>query len=221
MRFLLFILLFCLTLFAQTQGIVEISKAVFNNIQITRYNHKSHIDEAKGEYILDCSSFVVLLLKKVSPLALASLTIDKTHTHARAKNFYDFFHSLANKEQKGGWIGIKKMREVEAGDIIAWKYDPSLAKKDTGHVVVVLEKPVNEEDGLYRIKVMDASKGKHANDTRVRGTDGVGMGEMWFRVDTSDKPIALHWSDKAKKPSYHAIAMGRVAENEFTYCAFL
>lgn len=210
MRLIIIFLFFCLTLLAENSRLFDTSKAVFDNVRITRYEHKKQIDEKQGIYIFDCSSFICFLLQKVSPEALAVLPIDKGHSHARAKNFYAFLILLQDKEVKSGWMRISSMDAIEVGDIIAWEFDASLGRNNTGHVVIVSHKPIKEENGIYRIAVMDSSNGKHAYDTRLKGTSGLGEGVMWFRTDAQDRPIALHWSDKTKKPTIHAIAMGRV-----------
>ena len=87
-----------------------------------------------------------------------------------------------------------------------------MQKKDTGHVVIVSQKPVQEESHLFRIRVIDASKGKHANDTREEGIDGIGSGDMWFSINDNGSPIGLYWSSKEKKESQYPIAMGRVLQ---------
>jgi len=148
---------------AYSSEIFQEAQKIFETMKTTHYEHKTVIDENKGLYIVDCSVFVCHVLKKISPLALSSLPIDKSHTHARAKNFYDYFKSLQNGTSSNRhWMAVLSMKELEKGDIIAWKYDPTLQKKDTGHVVIVHERPVFEVPNLYRIRVMDASKGKHA-----------------------------------------------------------
>lgn len=184
---------------------------VLTSMQHTRYEHKAFIDERSGVYHVDCSAFVGFLLQKVSPHAYNALKIDKGHTRPRAQNFYDFLAVLNEGEKKEGWQGIQRINALEKFDIIAWKYDPSLGKKDTGHVVIVYEKPIKEADGRYRVRVLDASKGTHANDSRAQKSEGgIGEGVMWFRVDEEGKPLGLYWSDRSKSMSRHQISMGRV-----------
>lgn len=213
MKFFAVAVFFISFLFASTAYASEIfqeAQKIFKTMQTTHYEHQTVIDESKGVYIVDCSAFVCYILKKVSPLAHSSLPVDKNHTHARAKNFYDYFKSLqSGTASNSHWMAILTIKELERGDIVSWKYDPSLQKKDTGHVVIVHEKPVLEAGNLYRVRIIDASKGKHANDSRGKEADGIGIGEMWFRVDEKNAPIGLHWSSKEKRESNHPIAMAR------------
>lgn len=206
---------FCYLIFGVTWSYGAVSDEVFQEAQRilqthkeTHYDHKTLIDETRGYYRVDCSSFVSYVLHKKAPLALSLLPIDAKHTRSRAQNYYDYFKNL--EAPNSHWMAVKTVVELERGDVIAWKYDPLLQKKDTGHVVIVSEKPLQEESHLYRIRVIDASKGKHANDTRAEGNDGIGSGDMWFRVDKNGVPIGLYWSSKEKKESQHPIAIGRV-----------
>lgn len=206
-------LLLCsaMTLFSQEKTFLESSEIFLEALRSSHYQHKIAIDEENHSYGLDCSAFVGLLLQRSAPTAYASLPIDPPHKRPRAKNFYAFLTDLSEGEEKGGWGALKKMEQLQKGDVIAWKYALNLGKKDTGHVVIVYEKPLKEEEELYKVLVLDSSKGMHANDTRMgKPEGGIGMGTMWFKVDENDKPIGLFWSDKRKKMSEHAIAMGRV-----------
>lgn len=193
---------------------MDIAHETLLNVRQTQYNHKPFIDERKGIYVVDCSSFVGFLLQKVSVQSYQALSIDKGHTRPRAQNFYDFLVSLRAGENRKGWLGIKTMASVKKGDIIAWKYDKSLDKvdkKDTGHVVIVYETPKKEPDGRYKVVVLDASKGTHANDSRAgKKEGGIGVGTMWFKVDKEGKPVGLYWSERSHALSEHAMAMGRV-----------
>lgn len=187
----------------------EEASSTLKTYQQSRYSHQTMIDEQKGIYNVDCSAFVGYILQKKAPLALEALPIDSGYKRVRAQNFYDYFKALEHTPS-AHWIPIEAFSKLERGDVIVWKYDKALQKKDTGHIVIVSENPTREEQNLYRVRVIDASKGKHANDTRAENQDGIGSGDMWFRVDEKDSPIGLYWSSKDKKEAKHAIAMGRV-----------
>ena len=184
---------------------------IFSTMKISAYSHHKNINRKDGIYIADCSTFVAYVVGRISPKALSSLSIDKHHRHPRAKNFYDTFVNLEKSNTQNAWVNIKSMAKVEPGDIIAWKFSPLLKRRNTGHVVIVYKKPVLEKDNLYRVVVLDSSRGRHANDTRIKGVrNGVGIGTMWFRVDKLGRPIGLYWSSTKKKESKYPIAIGRV-----------
>lgn len=196
--------------FAGEQPLYNASQELLKNLTYSRYEHKTIIDESKGTYVLDCSVLVGHLVQKISPLAYDALPMDAHHKRPRAKNFYDFFISLKEASHPH-WRRIASINALEKGDIIVWKYDQSLGKKDTGHIVMVYEKPIKESDGRYKIVVLDSSKGTHANDSRAGQKEGgIGIGTMWFQVDKDEIPIGLYWSDRSAKMSHYVIAMGRL-----------
>lgn len=201
------------TSLALSEEIFQEAYTILQTYQESHYDHKTTIDELKGYYRVDCSSFIDYILRKKAPLALAMLPVDNHHTRARAHNFYDYFKAL-EQTPNYHWACVKTFVDLERGDLIAWKYDESLHKSDTGHIVIVAQKPVQEEPNLYRVRIIDASKGKHANDTRERTSDGIGSGDMWFRVNAEGVPYGLYWSDKEKKLNRHFIAMGRVLQEQ-------
>lgn len=213
-RLSLIVFILCVSLVyakAEERSLFNVSQTFLSTLKASRYEHKAVIDEENGVYALDCSSFIGLLLQKSSLQAYKALPIDAPHKRPRAKNFYAFFNALSEHEAKKGWIAIKHMNTLRKGDIIAWAYDPALGKKDTGHVVMVHEVPVKEKDGRYKVMVLDSSKGIHANDTRVEKSEGgIGLGVMWFSVDSEETPIGLYWSDRSKFMSTHKISMARV-----------
>ncbi len=196
---------------AQEKTLYHASQEFLQTLTSSRYEHQAMMDENKGIYALDCSSFMGHLLKKVSPKAYEALPIDAPHKRPRAKNFYDFLVALPEEKVYHDWIHLSTFSAVEKGDIIVWKYDQSLGKKDTGHVVMVYEKPLKEKEGRYKVVVLDSSKGTHADDSRAHKKEGgIGTGTMWFHVDKDDKPIGLYWSDRSSKMSQHRIVLGRV-----------
>lgn len=134
-RFIIFSV-FCLSVvqcFASptslSQEIYEEAMRIFETMHETHYDHHSRIDEKQGYYSLDCSSFVCYILQKNALMSLSVLPVDKHHTHARAQNFYDYFKSLQNVSSQKEWMPILRIKDLEEGDIIAWKYDSSLQKK--------------------------------------------------------------------------------------------
>ncbi len=188
------------------------AKQILSSLKSTHYSHKADVNESSGSYILDCSALVCYILSLAAPESIASVPVDPNHRHAQARKFYETFSNAPTMSAKDGWQRIIRLMDAEPGDLIAWRKDPVAQKGDTGHIVIVLEKPVEEKDGAIRITAFDSSRGIHAQDTRREGTSGVGSGVMWFRVDETGAPIALHWSSREKKPVAVPIAIGRAIE---------
>ena len=188
------------------------AKKILSNLKLTHYSHKIDVNEISGAYILDCSTLICYILGRAAPKSLASVPVDPTHRHARANNFYSTFANAPTTSAKNGWQRIVRLMDSEPGDLIAWRKDPVPQKGNTGHIVIVLEKPVKEKDGTIRIVALDSSRSGHSQDTRKKGASGVGFGCMWFRVDEAGMPIALHWSNRGRKPTAVPIVIGRAME---------
>jgi hypothetical protein len=188
------------------------AKQLLSSIKSTHYSHKTDVNESAGSYIFDCSALVCYILSLAAPESIASVPVDLNHRHTQAKNFYDTFSNAPTMRGKDGWRRIIRLMDAEPGDLIAWRKDPVAQKGDTGHIVIILEKPAEEKDGAVRITALDSSRSGHAQDTRRKGTSGVGFGVMWFRVDEAGAPVALHWSSREEKPITVPIAIGRAME---------
>ena len=59
--------------------------------------------------------------------------------------------------------------DAEPSDFIIWRRKPIHLKGNTGHIVIILEKPVKEKDDCIRVVVLDSSRSRHARDTRKKG----------------------------------------------------
>ena len=109
-------------------------------------------------------------------------------------------------------MNVPTMAEAMPGDFIAWRRKVILKGDTSGHVMLIMKRPVREENGSYRVEVMDSSSTRHAEDTRGTGQSGVGVGTLWFEVDDEGKPVCYRWSDRSKKCNTVPIAIGRAAE---------
>ena len=192
--------------------ILQTTKNIINNIKVNSYSHKRYINKQEGTYRTDCSVFVGYILDKVSHKTFTLLPIDPGRHRPRAKNFYEAIKNAGYKKVYNGWLRIYDISKAQAGDIIAWKHSKIQKKKDTGHVLIIYKKPIRITKKLYYIKVIDSSKGKHAHDSRAKGTNGIGVGTMKFKVNTSGTPIGYYWSNKSKLETKNPIVIGRAID---------
>ena len=178
----------------------------------TNYQHRTEIDEAAGIYRCDCSGMIVYLIKHDFPTSHASLSGEEAPWKKRplAVTFYETFRR-AEKEKVVGWEAISKLAEAKPGDILVWRKDKLVRGSSTGHVLIIASEPIEESDGRLRVEVIDSTRKIHAEDTREKGTDGVGKGTMWFDVDESGKAIRYYVDDSATPGKSTMIALGRLA----------
>lgn len=183
---------------------------ILENVRFSQYSHKTIIDVKTGKYFCDCSGLGVLLLKPVTPESIASLPIEKGFIRARAISFYNAFTNAVSSSSQSGWQLVPTVADAEPGDFIAWRRNTIEKGKSSGHVMILLEKPVRESDGSYRAKVIDSSSTPHTNDSRSEQQTGIGTGTMWFEADETGRPVGFRWSSRQKKSTPVPIAIGRV-----------
>jgi hypothetical protein len=76
-------------------------------------------------------------------------------------------------------------------------------------VVIVAERPVVEKGGLVRVVMIDSTTKPQVDDTRAKGTSGIGRGTMWIKVDDNCRPVAYLRGSRTAKPKTEPISIGR------------
>ena len=182
------------------KAVLAEADTILGQMQASRYSHKTEVDAGKGIFNVDCSGLVRLILKRAAPASLAQIVPEKEYPQPRAVAFYNAFLGAPEQLPAVGW----QLRINNAGpkSVIP-------AKGTSGHVLIVREKPVREDDGSFRVKVLDSCSTPHAMDSRPKGASGIGTGTMWFTVNDNGELVAFRWSDKKKTPTRLKIAIGR------------
>jgi hypothetical protein len=169
----------------------------------------------------DCSGFIDLLL---------------THSYGydpdAYKKWFDSHRPSARRYhdaivEQNGFSEIKRISDVEPGDLLAAKY---LTREDnTGHMMLVARapqrmkprRPAIEGTEQWEVTVIDSSKSGHgASDTRhkkgMAGKDHDGLGEGVLRVyaDRQGQVAGLAWStldsSEFKSPRDEHLVIGRL-----------
>jgi hypothetical protein len=201
-------------LLAEAQRIVA-------NTRKTWYGHKTEVDEPNGAYGVDCSGLATYLLKRVSRAHLVAVPKGEGRAHPLALDFYRAFASASTEEEEGRWRRIERLADARPGDFLAWCHDPP-KPGSTGHVLLIAEAPVLEEDAvaktaggapakgrLWRLVVIDSTSSPHGQDTRKAEESGVGRGTMWFEADEAGRPRGYRWSRAGGTTHIEPIVMGR------------
>lgn len=187
------------------------TERILKNARVTSYQHKTKVDEEKGEYHLDCSGLVCYALKRVAPEHLKAIPKEKGHARQLAEDFQTFFETAPTDPAKAKhWLRIERLADAKPGDVVAWRRDPPPPPgESTGHVVILVETPVKEADGQFRVVLIDSTSGRHADDTRGENENGVGRGTMWIAVDEQGRPTGYRSSRRDGKLNIKPIAIGR------------
>lgn len=173
----------------------------------TRYTHKTHIDKSQGLCEVDCSGFLVAILRHKAPQHLAS--ISKTHKRPLAEDFYAAFSGKAGAPARG-WRPIENLGDAQAGDVLAWVKSDRVSGDNTGHVMLIADKPIPESAGQFQVTVYDSTLHGHAQDDRTnRGRSGIGRGTLWIETDNRGRPIGYRWKSRTGTLHTAPIAIAR------------
>lgn len=186
------------------------------NMKSSHYQHKTQVDESKGEFNYDCSGFIDYSLKRVLPKAYQALPIS-TSKRPLAQDFYYHIHSQGQNPGAGGWMQVKNSSELVPGDIVVWLKPEDSDSNNTGHVMVVFSKPEinpNRPDEVL-VKVVDSTKSPHADDSRSDDETGLGTGTIGLIVDHEGKALRYRWKGGVSKKEVDTqIAFGHIEKGE-------
>jgi hypothetical protein len=172
------------------ERLVAEARRMIREFPNTKYSHKTHIDRENGICDVDCSGFIVAILKQVSPEHLA--VIRTTHKRPLAEDFYRAFASEP-PGRSAGWREVPTVQGANVGDVIAWLKLERKPGDSTGHVMLIAEKPVMVSPSRARVHILDSTLHGHAHDTRLEGRSGIGEGTIWLELDATGRPVAFHW----------------------------
>jgi len=195
-----------------TEHIHEEVRRILHGLQETVYQHKTDINEEEGVYRCDCSGLGIYILNQTVAKDDPRGPLGDGKARPRAMHFYEAFAAAktqATQRVPGGrWQRVERVVDARPGDIIAWRRD-KVVLGNSGHVVIVDEQPVAEEDGLVRVVMIDSTTRQLVNDTRGKGESGVGRGTMWFKVDGEGRPVAYVRGERTAEAVTVRISIGR------------
>ncbi|HEY0577507.1 MAG TPA: hypothetical protein VGD73_25675 [Pseudonocardia sp.] len=160
----------------------------------SNYQHKTDVDTGEGEFNFDCSGFIGYALAHSRPAALKALPVT-TSTRPLAKDFERHFRAVAAGSAEGPWRPVGTVSELRPGAVIAWLKPADVKSRNTGHVVVALDKPVRNPARAdeWLVKVADSTASRHAQDSRDADTDGLGTGTIGLSVNGAGHPVGYYW----------------------------
>jgi hypothetical protein len=193
---------------AATRSVSDEARRILGSIQSTEYRHATQIDEKKGSYYCDCSGFVGYVLNRTVGKDDGKGPLHDGDSRPVAMEYAKFFAAAPTKPGSNRWQHVERLTDARPGDVIAWAHDKPMPG-NTGHVVIVDERPAVEKDGLVRVIVIDSTTKPQVDDTRAEGTSGIGRGTMWFTVDGDGRPVGYVRGSRDAKPKVEPIAIGR------------
>ncbi len=189
------------------------AERILGNVKTTEYAHQTVVDEQAGSYKLDCSGLVCLALKKAAPEALKAVPRTGTEKRSFAHDFYECFSTApaaAQAPADATWVKVERLADARPGDVIAWKNENYQPGENTGHVMIVMEAPAADGEGVLRVVVIDSSAHGHGGDTRRKGESGVGRGTLWFPVGSAGEPVGVRFTSRTGTLNPKTISIGRL-----------
>ncbi len=189
------------------QRLVSFVRNIVSSLRYTRYaSGAGTFDSKYGVYKLDCSHYVDNILHRVDPRAYASLETATGAPMPSSANYYEFFTRLSS-DIRNDWDRIDNAKELQPGDVLVFRYKES-SGEEGGHVMVVMNKPVIDNDALV-VQVSDSAAAGHSDDTRPAHNSGVGIGTLLLKVDSyTGQPSAYAWEFNAPWKNVN-VAMAR------------
>jgi len=179
-----------------SKKLIDFIDSTVDNLNYNNYKlGGEHFDTNKGIYSIDCSRFVDVVLKRTYPNAYYKL-VNATGTGTPASlHYYNFFHELPeNPKQKAYWNHVDKIKQLRPGDILVFRYKKLAGHNTTGHVMVIMNKPIRASLHTFFVRVADAAPIRHSEDTRLRHESGIGIGTLLLKLNPSTgKPTAYAW----------------------------
>jgi hypothetical protein len=185
---------------------------VHNSLASLRYSvYKTGgnvFDKAHGIYEVDCSHYVDNILQKTCPSAYASLASETGTKAPDSANYYHFFQHLTYQNNPD-WNQVADAKQLQPGDILVFRYQNRSGYQNGGHVMMVMDKPTQENDSLL-VRVSDSAYAGHSDDTRPLHDSGVGIGTLLLKINqATGQPFAYAWQLNAPVQKRVNIVMAR------------
>lgn len=154
----------------------------------------TRFDTSHGVYVLDCSNFVDHVLQEVYPSAYSDLVNSTGADNPASSHYYHFFNALtAAQSQEQYWNPVADIDQLRPGDVLVFRYKNSRGIQTGGHVMVVMDKPVQVSD-VFFVRIADSAPSGHSEDTRQRHKSGIGIGTLLLKANPkTGRPSAFAW----------------------------
>lgn len=195
----------------ESPSLLHEAEREFSGMKTSVYQHHTDVDEAVGRFNYDCSGFLDYALQRISPSAYAEVPISKASSKRPLAQ--DFYTLLSHPTRiSSHWVQISHIDHVRTGDIVVWLRPPDSDSTNTGHVMVIVGRPIaSSQTNEVLFTVLDSTTSPHAQDSRPQGQTGLGTGIIGVIVDTQGNPIAFRWRGGESKQAHStSIAFGRL-----------
>lgn len=175
--------------------LLNAAEQTLSSMKSSQYQHVTYVDESSGVYDFDCSGFVDYVLQRTFPDALAAISYHPNRLNRPShQDFYRFFARLGTDDSATGWIRVNRVHDLRPGDIIAWLKPNRTSYSGIGHVMIV-RSIESAESNEVNVQIIDSTRSPHAFDSRVNGTNGLGMGTLSIVLNSVGDAVGFRWRD--------------------------
>lgn len=190
------------------QKLVDFVYKSVSNVRYSSYKlGGSRFDPSKGIYVVDCSAYVDHTLRYVFPNAYLSLVDSSGTEKPNSLHYYEFFTGLS-EDPNEHWSKVEDIEKLQPGDILVFRYQNARGKSTGGHVMVVMNKPIQQDD-TYLLSVADSAPVGHSQDTRQPHVSGIGIGSLLLKTNPKTGHAAYAWKIGSRWKNNVRIAMAR------------
>jgi hypothetical protein len=191
------------------KNLVDAVHKIIATLRYTAYRlGGTHIDTFHGIYVVDCSTYVDHVLKALYPRAYTSLTSWSRSEKPTSDDYYHYFTNLTDSTQSH-WNTIEDVEQLRPGDILVFRFKSKLGNERGGHVMIVMDKPLQQADA-FLVRVTDSAPTGHSTDTRMPHVSGIGIGTLLLKVDPKTyQPYAYAWKVGSRWEKNVNFAMAR------------
>lgn len=167
------------------------AERIVAELETSEYNYTTIINTLQEKYFVDCSSFLSHVLgmsvypwyEKIFAYAVMTRYPSSKNNppiqRALAKDYANFFINYnANLDLFKGWEVIEYLEDLQAGDVIAIKYEDGAT--NTGHVLILAGKPMERSPysgtggtdtpagfNEWLVRIIDSSSSPHGTSSGV------------------------------------------------------
>lgn len=198
---------------ARASAVMRVLGRVERALRTTRYRHDTRVDEKTGRFDWDCSGMASWVLARATPRAHRAVLSRCDHGRPVARDFFEVIRAAPAGKAVAGWSRVGSPSLLLPGDLVAWRRPPTLASKNTGHVMFVERVQSLDASGRrFGVRVIDSTSIPHGSDTRVAGeTSGFGHGTITlFTDEPGGEAVAYGWYGLPSRVDFRIpIALGR------------
>lgn len=190
------------------RSLVSFVRYTVSSLHYTAYKMGgTKIDESRGIYVVDCSTYVDHVMKNVYPNAYSSLTSWSGSEKPNSDDYFHYFEQLS--EDSKHWNAVDDVESLRPGDVIVFRYRNRWGKETGGHVMIVMDKPIQNGDA-FLVRIADSAPTGHSMDTRQKRGSGIGIGTMMLKVNPrTSQPYAYAWNENSRFNTNVSVAMAR------------